>query len=52
MAMQKEQAKIPLCEYDPSQESVLMPNHEKLGITLPPVAVFAFFIENPFFVRS
>ena len=42
MAMQKEQAKIPLCEYDPSQESVLMPNHEKLGITLPPVAVFAF----------
>ena len=42
MAVQKEQAKIPLCEYDPSQESVLMPNHEKLGITLPPVAVFAF----------
>lgn len=38
----KEQTNIPLCEYDPNQDAVLTPNHEKLNMTLPPVAVFAF----------
>lgn len=34
--------KFPLLEYDASQEAVVMPNHEKLNIQLPKVAVFAF----------
>lgn len=33
--------KFPLLEYDASQEAVVMPNHEKLNIQLPKVAVFA-----------
>lgn len=38
----REKADIPLCEYDPEQAAVLMPDHEKLDVTLPPIAVFAF----------
>lgn len=34
--------KFPLLEYDDSQDAVIMPNHEKLNIQLPEVAVFAF----------
>lgn len=33
---------IPLLEYDGAQEAVIMPNHERLNIKLPSVAVFAF----------
>ena len=33
---------IPILEYDDSQLSVLMPNHEKLNLQLPKKAVFAF----------
>ncbi len=33
---------IPLIEYDNSPEAVLQPDHEKLGITFPEKAVFAF----------
>lgn len=32
----------PLLEYDPSPEAVIAPNHEKLGLTFPRKAVFAF----------
>jgi len=33
---------IPILEYDDSQLSVLMPNHDKLNLQLPKKAVFAF----------
>lgn len=33
---------IPILEYDDNQESVIMPDHEKLGYQLPSKAVFAF----------
>ena len=33
---------IPILEYDDNPLSVIMPTHEKLGITLPEKAVFAF----------
>lgn len=34
--------KAPILEYDPAQESVLMPDHEKLNIKLPSAAAFLF----------
>ncbi len=33
---------LALLEYDPSPHAVIDPDHEKLGVRLPPVAVFAF----------
>lgn len=33
---------IPILEYDASQEAVIMPDHEKLPVKFPVVAVFAF----------
>lgn len=37
---------LPILEFDDSYESVLMPDHEKLGIKLPPKCVYGFLAEN------
>ena len=37
---------IPLLEYDSNPQSVIMPDHEKLGVSLPEKAVFAFLSDH------